>query len=173
MSQADLSRLIASWCAGDERLAQDEIDRRILAFTAIARAISEKGVASREEFAATTGLPLEQVSDLFQRLAVSGIEFDDAGNVIGAALTTRPTPHRFHVRDRDLYAWCALDTLFLPGLLDETAEVRSTCPVSGDEIRLTVTPERVASYQPRSTALSIVVPTELASDQGTGPASPT
>ena len=173
MSQVDLSGLIAAWSAGDEGAAQDAMDQRILSFAAIVRAIAESGVASRAAFAATTGLPLEQVSDLFERLSTSGIQFDDDGNAIGAALTTRPTPHRFRVRNRDLYAWCALDTLFLPGLLDEAAEVRSTCPVSGDEIRLTITPERVASYEPGSTVLSVVIPTALGSEQGTGPASPT
>lgn len=34
----------------------------------------------------------------------------------------KPMPHRFVMNGRILQAWCALDTLFLPKLLAETAE---------------------------------------------------
>ncbi len=116
---------------------------------------------------------MERVLELFQSLAASGMQLDADGNVVGAALIARPTPHRLRVQGRDLYAWCSLDTLFLPGLLDEAAEVRSTCPVSGEEIRLTITPDGVEAYSPESTVLSVVDPQALGADQGTGPASPT
>jgi len=51
-----------------------------------------------------------------------GMESGDSGNIVGAALTTRETPHKVRLSGRDLYAWCALDTLFIPGLLGEDAE---------------------------------------------------
>ena len=70
------------------------------------------------------------------------MQFDETGNVVGAALTTLPTPHRVSFGGSfgdsfggDLFAWCALDTLFIPGLLDQTADVESTCPVSNSPIR--------------------------------------
>jgi hypothetical protein len=65
---------------------------------------------------------------------------------------------RFAVNGRTLYASCALDTIFLPGLLGETAEVESTCPVTGEAIRLTITPDGVTQYSPAGTVLSIAVP---------------
>ena len=52
----------------------------------------------------------------------------------------------------------ALDALFLPGLIGEIAKVESTCPVTGEAIYLTVTPEGVAEYSPPGAVLSITVP---------------
>ncbi len=50
------------------------------------------------------------------------VERDQQGRVVGfSGLTLRPTAHSLRVGDRQLYAWCAWDTLFLPALLDETA----------------------------------------------------
>jgi alkylmercury lyase len=108
---------------------------------------------------------------VFGRLRETGLEFDGDGNLVGAALTLRPSPHRFRVAGRDLFAWCSLDTLFLPGLLEETAEVESACPVTGVPIRLRVTPDRVEAYSPATTVLSIVLPGISCSTDRTGPAS--
>jgi mercuric reductase len=108
---------------------------------------------------------------IFASLRETGLEFDDQGNLVGAALTLRPSPHRFRVAGRDLFAWCSLDTLFLPGLLGETAEVASTCPVTGETIRLRVAPERVEEYAPATMVLSVVLPGISCSTTRTGPAS--
>jgi alkylmercury lyase len=169
LSGPSLKELIQAWSSVDAGLLQEEIDRRILGFTALVRAIAERGRATPSAFAAETGISPDEVPKLFRWLAAGGLQLDDEGNVVGAALSVRATPHRFHVRGRGLYAWCALDTLFLPGLLNETAEVQSTCPVSGEEIRLTIAPDGVESYSPEGTVLSVVVPQALGSDQKTGP----
>jgi alkylmercury lyase len=84
-------------------------------------------------------------------------EFDNQGRLVGSALTLIPTVHGFQVNDHQMYAWCAMDTLFLPALINQPAEVTSTCPVTGDEIRLTITPEHVEQYTPAGTVLSIVI----------------
>jgi alkylmercury lyase len=69
---------------------------------------------------------------------------DAAGDVIGyAGLTVRETRHRMHIASRTLYAWCAWDTLFLPALLDASAQVESCCAVTGKRISLIVHPERI------------------------------
>ena len=96
---------------------------------------------------------------------------DEAGNIVGAALTTRETPHKVRVGGRDLYAWCALDTLFIPGLLGETADVESRCSSSGEPIRLTVSPDSIDACEPPGTWLSVFLPGNLALK--IGPASPT
>ena len=57
-----------------------------------------------------------------------------------------------------LHKMCALDSLFLPVMLQQTALVSSPCPTTGETIRLTITPEGVTSYQPASTVISIVIP---------------
>jgi alkylmercury lyase len=77
------------------------------------------------------------------------VERDQRRRVVGfSGLTLRATGHSFRVGDRQLYAWCAWDMLFLPSLLDETARVRSTCAVTGADVELVVSPRGVQSNSP-------------------------
>ena len=170
---ATLEAVIAAWRADSAALPLDELDRRILGLTALVQGIADRGAVPAMELAAHLGTSRDEAAALLRSLAVGGVELAEDGSAVGAALTTRPTPHRFRVRGKDLYAWCALDTLFLPGLIDATAEVRSTCPESGQEIRLVVAPDRVESCLPDTAVLSVVIPEALGSDRKTGPASPT
>ena len=73
------------------------------------------------------------VAELFRSAAQRGLELDDKDALIGNALTLSPARHRIRVGDNDLFAWCSLDTLFLPALHGATAEVSSTDPVTGTE----------------------------------------
>jgi alkylmercury lyase len=109
-----------------------------------------------QQIAEETGHPLNTILDAFRQLREQGCEFDGDGSLVGMALTQKPTPHRFRVEGRDLYAWCALDTLFLPALLGQTAEVESACPITRRNITLTVTPEKIEACNPPEVALSIV-----------------
>ncbi len=88
------------------------------------------------------------------------VYFDDEKSVIGFwGLAVQETPHRFKVDGRQLYAWCAWDSLFIPELLGKTAEVESTCPISGQTISLTVGPRRVESFSPDGVVVSFLSPT--------------
>ncbi len=164
--------VLRAWTATRAGASEEESNQQILRFSAIVRAILEESPVSPERCATAIGLPPERVREVFQGLSASGVQFDPDGNLVGAALTPVETPHRFRVKGRDLYAWCALDALFLPGLLGETAEVRSICPTSGAEIRLTVSPLVEAEYTPPDTVLTIVVPGSTGIGT-TGPDSPT
>ncbi len=85
--------------------------------------------------------------------------YDTAGRIVAfGGLSLQPTAHRFVVAARPLYAWCAWDTLFLPALLQQTAQVASTCPVTAMPIRLEVTPERVAYCEPATAVVSLAMP---------------
>ncbi len=119
------------------------------------------------------GLPRRQVEAILTRYRARGGEFDAQGNLVGAALTLRTTPHRLRIREREFFAWCALDSLFLPGLIDESAEVTSTCPASGALIRLQVSPVEVTDSSPASAVLSITIPGLSCSPEETGPESAT
>ncbi len=168
-----LEEVIGAWRADSAGTPRVELDRRILGLTAVVQGIADRGAVTPAEFAARLGGSTDEAASLFRSLVARGVELAEDGSVVGAALTARPTPHRFRVRDKDLYAWCALDTLFLPGLLDATAEVRSVCPESGQEIRLVVAPDRVESCLPDTAVLSVVIPQALGPDRKVGPASPT
>ena len=68
------------------------------------------------------------------------------------------SPHRFKIAGRTLSAWCAWDTLFLPQLLGQTAEIDSTGPNASDRVRLTVTPDRVERVEPADAQMSFLLP---------------
>jgi alkylmercury lyase len=69
-----------------------------------------------------------------------------------------PTAHRFTVGDRRLYAWCAWDTLFLPALLDQPADVESNCPVTDRPVRLAVDQSGVRDGHPEDLWVSFPAP---------------
>ncbi len=98
--------------------------------------------------------------DVARRLAAwPGVYYDAERRVIGYwGLTIKPTTHRLRVDGRDLYAWCAWDTLFLPALLGRTVEVSSVCRGSGDSVRLSVAPGGVDSAEPEGITVSFLVP---------------
>ena len=78
------------------------------------------------------------------------VNYDDDGRVVAfSGLSLRPTAHRFTVGGRQLYTWCAWDTLFLPAMLGQPADVQSTCPVSGNAVRLSVDPNGVRQADPQ------------------------
>jgi len=88
------------------------------------------------------------------------VYFNDEKNVVGFwGLALQEMPHRFKVNGRQLYTWCAWDSLFIPELLGKTAEVESTCPISGEIITLTVSPTRVENFSPEGAVVSFLSPT--------------
>lgn len=123
----------------------------------ILQLLAEGEPVTPERLAEVSGQPVEFIRTTFAAVQNCGCEFNEGGALIGDALTLTPTRHRFRVKNRDLYAWCALDTLFLPALINETAEITSTCPQTGASIQLTVSPEGVETASPPETALSIVI----------------
>jgi len=156
-----VDEVIAAWAAPLERkLAEDPegVQRAFYLTQHLLRLLAEGQPVTAADLAARTALPLEVVTEAFQEIKKQGGEFNEDGHVVGDVLTLKPTPHRFYLNGQILYTWCALDTIFLPGLLEETAAVESTCPVTGETIRLTITPDGVTQYSPASTVLSIAVP---------------
>jgi alkylmercury lyase len=113
---------------------------------------------SAEQLAGRSEQSPDQIEDIFKRFRECGGEFDGQGNLVGAALTLNPTAHRFLINGKELYTWCALDALFLPNLLGRTAEVASTCPVTGQIIQLSINPEGVVNHSPAGLVLSITIP---------------
>ena len=160
-----------AWAGEYAGLSPAAIEQRVRGFTAMVRAIAEEGVLSFERFAELMGLQRAAAEALFARLSAAGMQTDESGNILGAALTTRETPHGVRVAGKDLYAWCALDTLFIPGLLGKTADIDSSCPSSGEAIRLTVSPKRIEACEPAGAWLSVVLPG--GSSRKVGPTSPT
>ena len=66
--------------------------------------------------------------------------------------------HTLRMNGQTVSAWCAWDTLFLPQLIGQTAEIESVGPAESGTVRLTVTPERVERVEPVSAQMSILLP---------------
>ncbi len=121
------------------------------------RLIARGKPVAPEELASSSHYALNEIQAW---LHSSDAQLDQAGHLIGYGLSLLPTPHQFHLGEQALYAWCAFDTLIFPPLLKRSARVISTCPVTGTEIRLTVTPEAIVDLSTASAALSIRLPGE-------------
>lgn len=85
-------------------------------------------------------------------------ERDAADQIIGAmGLSLSEHPHRLSVGGVSLSAWCAVDTLYLPAMLQQTITTTSPSPVTHQIIRLRVSPERVEEVNPTSAVVSFVL----------------
>jgi alkylmercury lyase len=83
----------------------------------------------------------------------------EAGRIDGFwGLSVKHTHHRLTVSGRRLWTWCALDSLFMPELLGETAAVASSDPETGQPIRLTVSSAGVEAKQQTGIVMSMVRP---------------
>jgi alkylmercury lyase len=87
------------------------------------------------------------------------VYWDDARRVAGFwGLSTIRTRHRLEIRGRTVWSWCAQDSLFLPELLGETANIESWNPESSEPIRLKVSPARIEGVEPAGVVVSMVSP---------------
>ena len=73
-------------------------------------------------------------------------------------LAAAPLSHKFELDGRTLWTWCAWDSLFIPQILGENAEVTSSDPRTGAAIQLTVTPDGIQSHVPESAVVSFITP---------------
>jgi alkylmercury lyase len=126
------------------------------------RLLSDGEPVALERLAAASGLSVEAVQSALDEQASA--ERDDAGRLVGFALTLRPTSHRYTVGGRTLYAWCASDALMFPVILGEPGVVESTCPQTGHPIRIELTPDGVERLDPPGAVLSAVRPTGRLAD---------
>ena len=111
------------------------------------------------ELAAATGLPEPAVAEMLG--SWPAVFTDGEGRVTGfwgLAIRELSPEHRYESGGRVLYAWCAWDTLFLPGRLGRAARVTSACPVTGELIQLTVTPDGVTETSHPEAAVSFLMP---------------
>jgi alkylmercury lyase len=123
------------------------------------RRLAEGSAAPASEIAQRSGVSTQRIEELLA--SWPGVYLDRGGRVVGFwGLTTRrltPT-HRFELEGRELFTWCAWDTLFLPGILDATAGIESLCPTTGEAISLEVSPTEILRISHPGAAVSFLVP---------------
>jgi len=119
--------------------------------------LTEGSPVSFESLSKALGLSEEVVKSTLKEWY--GVYFDDSGDVIGFwGLALPEMSHRFILNGKTLYTWCAWDSLFIPNLIQRTAHVESTCPVSGKKIYLTVSPKQLKKIEPTGAVMSLITP---------------
>jgi hypothetical protein len=81
------------------------------------------------ELAKLAGLSPAVVGDLLGRLDQAGlVRQDDQQRVVGiAGLSLEPTAHQLHLEGTDLFTWCAIDAVGIPGALRVDAQIDTSC----------------------------------------------
>jgi alkylmercury lyase len=122
----------------------------------ICRLLAEGQPVPLERLAAATGWSVQDVEAALRQQP--GTDWDEQGRLVGFGLTLRPTPHRFTFDGRTVFAFCASDALEFPVVLGRAGVVGSTCPATGRQIRVGVTPDGVEKVDPPSAVVSLVRP---------------
>src|SRR5258708_37163765 len=78
------------------------------------------------------------------------LHMDEEGRIVEFfGLMGTPTHHQLAINGRTLWAWCAVDSLFLPELLGGTAAIESRDPETGELVRLTVSATHIDAAEPK------------------------
>ncbi len=127
--------------------------------TVLYRLLSDGKPVEPERVASALNLPVNEATSLIKKLPTV---FDQNGNLVESyGLSLNPTKHSFVIGDNRLYSWCGVDTIFLPILIKKNARIESPDPVTGEKIKLLVSPERVEEVEP-STALVTWIAADVA-----------
>jgi alkylmercury lyase len=127
---------------------------------ALYRELAKGQAVDDAQLARALGISAAESRTFLERDSIkSAIYRDGQGRVLGfGGLAAASMHHRLKVNGRTLSTWCAWDSLFLPEILECSAEVTSPDPETGQLIQLVVTPDRIASVEPRDAVISFVRP---------------
>ncbi|MEE8396493.1 MAG: organomercurial lyase [bacterium] len=114
---------------------------------------------ARQTLADAASISLERVNGILQGWSGVYYDGDDIQGFWG--ITPREfSKHLYTSKGQTSYAWCAWDTLFLPEILGDRAQIQSTCPESGEIVQLEVSPDGVLQVEPPSAVMSILEPAD-------------
>src|SRR5712692_1639148 len=135
----------------------DETDRQIA--SAVYRLMSLGQPVEPTAIGEEVGIDDEDVES---RLASwPGVYRDERGRVAGFwghTIAKLDPEYRLSADGQTTYAWCALDTLFIPGIIGKTVQVEASDPISGRPISMLVDRDRAHGLSPAGALVSVVVP---------------
>lgn len=169
MHQNTLENLIKEYQQTYDAIPQEalELDLRVTITTM--QALAKGHPISPAQLVDIWEMPFDQVQAILEQAETNGqVEIDVQGNLVGAVLSLNPTNHKVLMDDKHLYAWCAYDAIYASGVVGKPAQIVSKDPVTGEMIRVSMTPTGVETVQPESAVVSIV---GAGADLGTGPES--
>jgi alkylmercury lyase len=119
--------------------------------------LSKGDPVSPERLAEAWGMPLTQVEAIFEQAGAQGtLQLDDSGKMIGSAISLIPSVHQFQINGKTLYAWCAYDAVYAPGVIGKNAVIESVDPLSNESIRIDVSPDGVMGSKPEEIYVTVV-----------------
>ena len=117
-----------------------------------------------DEISTRLQVSLDEVRSTLKKF---GSEFNHEGRIVGLGLTLIPTQHVFEINSRKMYVWCAADALAFPVILNQTARIESSDPVTGKKIRVIVTPEKIDKIEPTTVVVSFIKNMDTTNIRGT------
>ena len=135
----------------------EETDRNVA--TAIHRLMSRGEAVDPAAIARAAGVSVAEVNARLD--SWPGVFRQRDGRVAGFwghAIAALDPEYRLVADDATTYAWCALDTLFIPGIIGKTVRVEASDPVSGDPVSLNVDAAGARDVTPAGARVSMVVP---------------
>lgn len=116
------------------------------------RLLAEGRTASPAEIGEASGLPLDAVETALRDFG--DVEWTADGLVEGLGLTRRETPHRIRIGERNLYTWCAMDTLIAVAILDRPVRIESPDGAIGAPLQVEADGRRILAAHPPSIVVS-------------------
>jgi len=151
------------------KISLDELEKLYFAFMiqltsqeqrislAIYQQLAKGQAVSHDQLASHLSLSKQIIDDFL--LDHIGVYYDENQNIIGyLGLTLAKMGHKIYIDNRQLYTWCAWDSLFIPSLLSKPARVESICPVTNKKISLTISSKGVAEIEPSNVVVSMLIP---------------
>jgi alkylmercury lyase len=150
---------VETLAAAVARAAPDFDDQQQRIAVEVYRRLASGSPAPAADIAERAGSATQRVEELLA--SWPGVFRDGEGRVIGfwgLSITKLSPTHRLEVEGRELFAWCAWDTLFLPGILDAIARVDSSCPTTSETISLVVSPREILKTTHPAAVVSFLLP---------------
>lgn len=154
MHETRVNQIAEGWKNAKEQLYTPEY---ALVFQAILRGLTQGKPVPMEMVIASTGLGPDEVEATWKQIVATGAATNMRNEITGSTLSLAPSSTIFEVGEKMIYAWCALDAIFLPAFLGMSAKVRTLTPNTGEEINLEIGPEGIHSSNPEGAVLSIDV----------------
>ncbi len=129
---------------------QEQVCRQML------QALAEVGRPLAPAHLATL-LQMSQEEFRMHLARVPDTEFDEQGNIVGWGVTLVPTDHQVQLQGKQLYTWCAFDTVLFPALLQMKAQVHSVCATTRAPITFLATPQGIQELTPATSVLSLIL----------------
>jgi len=157
MQQDTLGRLIKEYREAYDAIPREalELDLRVTIKTI--QALAKGKPVSLAQLANIWDMPLEQVQAILEQAEENGrVEINGRGDLVGAVLSLNPTQHQISMDNKRIYAWCAYDAMYAPGVVGKPAQIFSKDPVTKKTIQISITPTGVETVQPESAVVSVV-----------------